>query len=51
MQYDWSGVRTRRIARAKMAACVIITMVAVSAPILALKEGSLSVPWLMSARG
>jgi len=50
MQYDWSGVRTRRIRRAKMVACVVIAIVAVSAPVLALTDGSLQVAALITAR-
>lgn len=50
MQYDWSGVRTRRVIRAKLAAGVIIALVAVSAPVLALTDGTLQVASLISAR-
>ncbi|WP_281978788.1 hypothetical protein [Pseudorhizobium flavum] len=49
MQYDWSGVRTRRIARAKMAAYAMIAIVVVSAPVFVLAENSpLSVAWLIA---
>lgn len=35
MVYDWTGVRTRRIRRIKLAVASVVALVIVSAPVLA----------------